>query len=106
MVCAQFGEDADQCCIPVLLAGTNSHLIGKNDEVYVRSKDVIEDMKQQYPHVLGPIECSSQTGRNVDKLFQVIAEEIVRRKSEPGDSNERLHDISDIQNPESCCICF
>ena len=105
MVCAQLGEDADQL-IPILLAGTKSQLIGNNDEIYVKQKDVIEDMKQHHPHVLGPIECSSKTGRNVDKLFQVIAEEIVQRKSEPGARNKQLHDISDIHNPDSCCNCF
>ena len=76
----QFGEDADQR-IPILLVGSKSDLVDKYDDlqVRVRSKDVKEDLKRRHSQLLGPIECSSKTGKNVDKVFQVLAEEIVRR---------------------------
>ena len=76
----QFGEDADQR-IPILLVGSKSDLVNKYDDlqICVRSKDVREDLKCRHSQLLGPIECSSKTGKNVDKVFQVLAEEIVRR---------------------------
>lgn len=83
MVCAQFGEDADQR-IPILLVGSKSDLIDKYDDlqIRVRRKDVIEDMKHRHAHMLGPIECSSKTGKNVEKLFTELGQEILRRDME------------------------
>ena len=80
MVCDQFGEDADQK-IPILLVGSKSDLVDKYDDLQdrVRSRDVKEDLKHRHSQLLGPIECSSKTGKNVNKVFQVLAEEIVRR---------------------------
>ena len=80
MVCGQNGEDADQR-IPILLVGSKSDLVDKYDDLQdrVRSRDVKEDLKHRYSQLLGPIECSSKTGKNVNKVFQVLAEEIVRR---------------------------
>ena len=79
----QFGEDADQK-ISILLVGSKSDLVDKYDDlqVCVRSKDVNEDLKHHHSQLLGPIECSSKTGKNVNKVFQVLAEEIVRRDME------------------------
>lgn len=106
MVCAQFGEDADQR-IPILLVGSKSDLIDKYDElqIRVRRKDVIEDMKQRHSHILGPIECSSKTGKNVEKLFQVLGEEIVRRDLEPAVRNKHLSKtrVNSIQNNDCKC---
>ena len=83
MVYGLFGEDADQH-IPILLVGSKSDLVDKYDDlqVRVRSRDVKEDLKHRHSQLLGPIECSSKTGKNVDKVFQVLAEEIVRRDME------------------------
>ena len=74
----QFGEDADQK-IPILLVGSKSDLVDKYDDlqIRVRCRDVEEDLKHHYSQLLGPIEYSSKTGKNVDKVFQVLAEEIV-----------------------------
>ena len=83
LICAQFGEDADQH-IPILLVGSKSDLVDKYDDlqICVRSRDVKEDLKHRHSQLLGPIECSSKTGKNVNKVFQVLAEEIVRRDME------------------------
>ena len=83
MVCDQFGEDADQH-IPILLVGSKSDLVDRYDDSqdHVRSRDVKEYLKHHYSQLLGPIECSSKTGKNVDKVFRVLAEEIVRRDME------------------------
>ena len=83
MICARFGEDADQH-IPILLVGSKSDLVDKYDDlqVCVTSRDVKEDLKHRHSQLLGPIECSSKTGKNVDKVFRVLAEEIVRRDME------------------------
>ena len=83
MVFTQFGQDADQH-IPILIVGSKSDLIDKYDDfqVCVRPKDVKEDLKSKHSCLLGPIECSSKTGKNVDKVFQEIAENTLRRDME------------------------
>ena len=83
MVFTQFGEDAD-AHIPILLVGSKSDLVDKYDEsqTNVKSKDVREDLRMRHNHLLGPIECSSKTGKNVEKVFQQMAEVIVRRDME------------------------
>ena len=103
LVCAQFGEDADQR-IPILLVGSKSDLIDKYDEmqIRVRRKDVIEDMKQRHSHILGPIECSAKSGKNVEKVFKVLGEEIVRRDLEPTVINKKSH-VSSTQNTDCKC---
>ena len=64
MICSQYGEDADQR-IPILLVGSKSDLVDKYDDlqVHVRSKDINEDLKHRHSQLLGPIECSSKTGK-------------------------------------------
>ena len=83
MVCGHFGEDADHH-IPILLVGSKSDLIDKYDEsqIRVRAKDVKEDIRRRHSQILGPIECSSKTGRDVDKVFKKLTEEIIRRDME------------------------
>ena len=99
----QFGEDADQK-IPILLVGSKSDLVDKYDDLQdrVRSKDVKEDLKRRHSQLLGPIECSSKTGKNVDKVFQVLAEEIVHRDME-GSQTSRPH--INMTNSAGACSC-
>ena len=108
MVCEQFGEDADQH-IPILLVGSKSDLVDKyNDlQVCVRSKDINEDLKHRHSQLLGPIECSSKTGKNVDKVFRVLSEEIIRRnmKGSIHDKNNKDHPHVTKTNSQGSCNC-
>ena len=80
MIYSQFGEDTDQR-IPILLVGSKSDLVDKYDDlqVCVTSKDVNEDLKHHHSQLLRPIECSSKTGKNVNNVFQVLAEKIIHQ---------------------------
>ncbi len=103
MVFTQFGEDADQK-IPILLVGSKSDLVDKYDDsqVFVRARDVKEDLKTRHNHLMGPIECSSKTGKNVEKVFQEMAEGIVKRDMEGSmkqTGNPVIHSVTD----SSCC---
>ena len=99
----QFGEDADQK-IPILLVGSKSDLVEKYSDfqICVRPKDVKEDLKRRHSQLLGPIECSSKTGKNVDKVFRVLAEEIVRRDME-GSQISGPH--INMTNSAGACSC-
>lgn len=105
MVCAQFGEDADQR-IPILLVGSKSDLVDKYDElqVRVRRRDVIDDIKRRHSRILGPIECSSKNGKNVEKIFMELGQEILRRDLDgfvsPKKSSKAPHVIS--TQPDAC----
>lgn len=81
MVFTEFGEDADRE-VPILLVGSKSDLVNPKDkrQVLVRLKDVQQDLKTKHSHLLGPIECNSVTGKNVHKVFQEMAEEMVSRR--------------------------
>ena len=83
MVFTQFGQDADRE-IPILLVGSKSDLVDRYDEsqVSVRAKDVKEGLKMKHNHLMGPIECSSKTGKNVDRVFREMAEGIMQRDME------------------------
>ena len=108
MICAQFGEDADQH-IPILLVGSKSDLVDKYDDsqVRVRSKDVNKDLKHRHPQLLGPIECSSKTGKNVNKVFQVLAEEIIRRNMTGSVHDKKKKDQPHVTktNSQGSCNC-
>ena len=105
MVCEQFGEDADQR-IPILLVGSKSDLIDKYDklQVRVRPKDVKEDIRRRYAQILGPIECSSKTGKYVDEVFRRLTEEIVRRDLE-GSLIRRQNPPRITQTQNNGCNC-
>ena len=108
MICSQYGEDADQR-IPILLVGSKSDLVDKynNLQVHVRSKDINEDLKHRHSQLLGPIECSSKTGKNVNKVFQVLAEEIIRRnmKGSVHDKNKKDQPHVTKTNSQGSCNC-
>ena len=107
IVCALFGEDADQH-IPILLVGSKSDLVDRYDDlqVRVRSRDVKEDLKRRHSQLLGPIECSSKTGKNVDKVFQVLTEEIIRRDMEGSLSIQKSGHPKVVRtNTQGPCTC-
>jgi small GTP-binding protein len=103
MVCGQFGADADQR-IPIIIVGCKSDLIEKyNDEqTRVRPRDVKEDIKSRHSMILGPIECSSKTGKNVDKVFNTLAEEIIRRGLEGSMRGRYIRPTVVTVDKESC----
>lgn len=76
-----FGQDADHR-MPIMLIGTKADLAAAarfdSEQKIVKKRDVIE-LKKEYDRILGPYECSAQTGKNVDKAFHRIAEDLVRR---------------------------
>ena len=105
MVFTQFGEDADRE-IPILLVGSKSDLVDKYDEsqVSVRAKDVKEGLKMKHNHLMGPIECSSKTGKNVDRVFQEMAEGIVQRDMEGSIMyNQKYRPVVKSVTDSSCC---
>ena len=70
----QYGNDATDK-LPVLLVGTKSDLLKKYDEQQEHVKKVDSRcMKGTTDRLLGPIHCSAKTGRNVDRVFQKIAD--------------------------------
>ena len=80
----QYGRDVCDK-MPVVLVGTKSDLLRKkyedNDEYDSVKKMDAKRMKGSTERLLGPIHCSAKTGRNVDKVFKKVAEELVARDS-------------------------
>ena len=78
----QYGNDATDK-LPVILVGTKSDLVKKHDEQQERVKKRDgRGMKASRDRLLGPIHCSAKTGRNVEKVFTKIAEELAARQSQ------------------------
>uniref|UniRef100_A0A1X7U0Q0 Uncharacterized protein n=1 Tax=Amphimedon queenslandica TaxID=400682 RepID=A0A1X7U0Q0_AMPQE len=99
-IAVQFGDDADHH-LPIMLIGTKADLaksIGDDEQKLVKKQDVL-DLKKEYDRMLGPYECSAVSGKNVDKAFNRIAEELVSRNT-LGISNHY-----DTYVPSNCKIC-
>ena len=71
--------------LPVILfVGTKSDLVDQYlyDEEQARvKKEYIKDDFGKKMKYLGPIECSAKTGKNVDKVFSDLAEELYHQSS-------------------------
>ena len=77
-----FGDDADHR-LPIMLIGAKADLAKStfdDEQKFVKKRDVL-DLKKEYDRMLGPYECSAVTGKNVDKAFSRIAEELVSRNT-------------------------
>ena len=75
-----FGEDADQK-MPIVLIGTKADLVNPeydDNQETVRKRDVME-LKKEHCRLLGPFECSAKTGKNVEKAFSKLVEDLVTR---------------------------
>ena len=76
-----FGDDADQK-MPIMLIGTKADLVSPyydvDDQDTVKKRDVME-LKKEHGRLLGPYECSAKTGKNVDKAFTKLVEDLVTR---------------------------
>ena len=99
MITTQFGEDVDEQ-LPILLVGSKKDLVNSKDkaQVPVRLTDVLE-LKTKHSGLLGPIECSSKTGENIDQVFQTISEGIVLQR--PTRVNIRVSHVTETQ----CSYC-
>ena len=96
----QYGNDATDK-LPVLLVGTKSDLLKKYDEQQEHVKKVDSRcMKGTTDRLLGPIHCSAKTGRNVDRVFQKIADELAVR-----DSTGYVPQPINITKVSSKCFC-
>lgn len=87
-----FGEDADHR-MPIMLIGTKADLVQHkydSEQIVVKKRDVLE-LKKEYDRMLGPYECSAQTGKNVDKAFLRIAEDLVLRDTLGTSRNYETH---------------
>ena len=102
MIYSQFGEDTDQR-IPILLVGSKSDLVDKYDDlqVCVTSKDVNEDLKHHHSQLLRPIKCSSKTGKNVNNVFQVLAEKIIHQNMKGSVHDKNKKDQSQVTKTNS-----
>ena len=67
--------------IPLLLVGTKLDLVDRNDSSQVTvSESDVKALKGDYEHMIGPIECSAKTGKNIEKVFQTLAREIFEQQ--------------------------
>ncbi len=67
--------------MPVLFVANKKDLIRKED---VEERRQHFRQAQEVSHSNGflpPVQCSAKTGENVDKVFQVVAEHLVRNRS-------------------------
>ena len=79
---SHFGSDADNR-MPIMLIGTKCDQVDRfNDEQTIVKRRDVMDLKKAHEGLLGPLECSSRTGKNVDKAFKKIADELVKRDME------------------------
>ena len=60
--------------IPIMLVGNKTDL---EDDRVINVKDVKDFARKS--HLLEPIECSAKTGKLVDRAFQTLAKEMVKR---------------------------
>ena len=77
-----FGDDADHK-MPIMLIGTKADLIHAccdDEQEVVRKRDVME-LKKEHSRLLGPYECSAKTGKNIDKAFSRLVEDLVMRET-------------------------
>ena len=82
-----FDSDADNK-MPIMLIGTKCDLVDRfNDEQTIVKRRDVMDLQKAHEGLLGPLECSSLTGKNVDKAFEKIADELVKR------------DMKDLRSP-------
>lgn len=74
-----YGEEADHQ-MAILLVGTKYDMVDIYDDhqVIVRKRDVL-CLKEKHERLLGPIECSAKTGKNVDIVFETLVREIISR---------------------------
>lgn len=78
----------------VLFVGTKCDL---TDDRKVELKYVKEFCKKHC--LLPPIECSSKTGKDVDKVFQVVVTEMLKKGLLP----KQLTKIKTVSSKEGCC---
>ena len=71
-----YGEDADHH-MPIILVGTKLDLVDEynDNQVIVKPSDVNE-LKGKYTRLIGPIECSAQSGQGIDKVFNTLGKEL------------------------------
>ena len=76
-----FGEDADER-IPIVIVGNKCDLVDRCDcsQVLVNKKDVNTELKGKHEKLLGPIECSAKSGKNVERIFEDLAKQLVTRE--------------------------
>ena len=77
-----FGDDADQK-MPIMLIGTKADLIHgccDDEQEVVRKRDVME-LKKEHSRLLGPYECSAKTGKNIEKAFSRLVDDLVIRET-------------------------
>ena len=104
MIFTQFGESAD-ARMPIVLVGSKSDLIDEFDESqsYIRKRDV-GGLKTKYTQLIGPIECSSKSGDNVEKVFKEVAKGILQRQtsSKGLSSKENKPKVTPVTQPKCC----
>ena len=81
--------------VVVLFVGTKSDRIEDRKVELRYAKDFC---KKQC--LLPPVECSSKSGKNVDKVFQVVITEMVKKGIMPRESKTK---ISAVSQKGSCC---
>lgn len=76
-----FGEDADDQ-IPIVIVGNKCDLVDSNDcsQFLVKKRDVNVQLKGKHEKILGPIECSAKSGKNVERIFEDLAKQLVTRE--------------------------
>ena len=74
-----YGEEADHQ-MAILLVGTKQDMVDIYDEnqVIVRKRDVL-CLKEKHERLLGPIECSAKTGKNIEVVFDTLVKELLIR---------------------------
>ena len=80
-VFSYFGEDADEK-IPIVIVGNKCDLVDRYDcsQVLVNKRDVNTELKGKHEKLLGPIECSAKSGKNVERIFEDLAKQLVTRE--------------------------
>lgn len=85
--------------IPMILVGTKSDLVRYNQN-FQETKYQIDDLKIICEGLIGPIECSAKTSKNMDRIVHTLTTELLERDQA---QNHRIHISNSSQGGRSGC---